>query len=45
MNALKNIAVAVDFNEEVDDILKIAGEIAEGTKAELHIMPRLHGRS
>ncbi len=38
MNASKKIAVAIDFNEEVDDLLKIAGDLAEGTATELHVV-------
>jgi nucleotide-binding universal stress UspA family protein len=38
MTAPNNIAVAIDFNEEVEDILKIAGDIAAGTQQELHVV-------
>lgn len=36
--ALKSIAVAVDFNEEIDDILEFAGSLAQATGAKLHVV-------
>lgn len=38
MNTPRKIAVAIDFNEEVDDILRIAGDLTEGTETELHVV-------
>ena len=35
---IQSIAVAVDFDEEIDDILEIAGSLAAATGAELHVV-------
>jgi len=38
MKKVTTIAVAVDFEEEVDDVLATAGQLARATNAELHVV-------
>ena len=35
---IKSIAAAVDFDEDIDDVLEIAGSLAATTGAELHVV-------
>jgi nucleotide-binding universal stress UspA family protein len=36
--SIQSIAAAVDFDEEIDDVLEIAGSLASATRAHLHVV-------